>query len=307
MIRHVVLVGLSGSGKSSVGRCASRDLGWELFDTDAEIERRTGRSIPDLFRDEGEARFREIEAVVLREVLTKEHVVIATGGGAVAAPEAWTPDLLGSPDSFVVWLDAKPATLVDRLETQAANEGAAANRPLLADGDALEKIAAMRERRQASYARADVTLDVTTRSADDVSRDVAELVRLGRGEESLVTLQVANAASAIHIGNGVRHRVGDLIQQRWPRAQQIWAVVDGNLLPHIEPVVESIQSQSAARANVLAVPPGEGSKSLDGVSRLYDWMLNGGVERGDVVVALGGGMVGDLAGYAAATVLRGVG
>ncbi|MBA3274862.1 MAG: 3-dehydroquinate synthase [Chloroflexia bacterium] len=101
--------------------------------------------------------------------------------------------------------------------------------------------------------------------------------------------------------------MGDLIQQRWPRVQQIWAVVDGNLLPHIEPVVESIQSQSAARANVLAVPPGEGSKSLDGVSRLYDWMLNGGVERGDVVVALGGGMVGDLAGYAAATVLRGVG
>ncbi len=307
MIRHVVLVGLSGSGKSSVGRHTAGDLGWKLLDTDAEIERRTGRSIPDLFRDEGEARFREIEAAVLRDALSHDQVVIATGGGTVAAPGTWAADLLGSPESLVVWLDADPATLVARLLEQARQEGAAADRPLLADGDALEKITAMRERRQASYARADVTLVVTLRSAEDISRDVAELVRLGKGEESLVTLQAENAESAIHVGNGARHRTRDLIRHRWPRAQQIWVAVDGHLLPHIQPVIDSLQETSTARVNVLAVPPGEGSKSLDGVSRLYDWMLNGGVERGDVVVALGGGMVGDLAGYAAATVLRGVG
>ncbi|MEJ7902320.1 MAG: shikimate kinase, partial [Thermomicrobiales bacterium] len=102
MIRHVVLVGLSGSGKSSVALLASELLGWGLFDTDGEIERRTGRTIPDLFRSEGETRFRDIEAAVLRDALTRERVVIATGGGAVDSPEAWTPDLLGAPESLVV-------------------------------------------------------------------------------------------------------------------------------------------------------------------------------------------------------------
>jgi len=307
MIRHVVLVGLSGSGKSSVALLASELLGWGLFDTDGEIERRTGRTIPDLFRSEGETRFRDIEAAVLRDALTRERVVIATGGGAVDSPEAWTPDLLGAPESLVVWLDASPDILVGRLLEQSANEGVAADRPLLASGDTLEKLTRMRERRASSYARADVVLEVSMRSAVAVSADVAELVRLARGEESLVTLRVANARSAIHIGNGARHRIADAISQRWPRARQIFIVVDGNLAPHAQPVIDAIREQSPARVNVLPVPPGEASKSMDGLAALYDWMLGCAVERGDVLVAMGGGMVGDLAGYAAATILRGIG
>lgn len=307
MIRHVVLVGLSGSGKSSVAREASDVLGWDLFDTDAEIERRTGRTIPDLFRSEGEPRFREIEAAVLREALARDRVVVATGGGAVVSPEAWTPGLLSSPDSLVVWLDASPEVLVQRLLEQGRRDGAAADRPLLASGDALEKLTRMREQRTSSYARADVVLDVSTRSPEAIADDVAELVRFARGEESLVTLRVDYAESAIHVGMGARRRIAEIIGRRWPRARQIWIVVDGNLAPHIQPLIDAIQGDSAAHINVLPVLPGEGSKSLDGVSDLYDWMLGGGVERGDALVAMGGGMVGDLAGFAAATMLRGIG
>ncbi len=307
MIRHVVLVGLSGSGKSSVAQWVSELLGWDLFDNDAEIERRTGRTIPELFRDDGEPRFREIESTVLRDALSRERVVIATGGGAVVSPEAWADDLLGSPESLVVWLDALPETLVGRLIEQAAREGSKADRPLLVSGDALEKLTTMRAQRASWYARADVAFDVSNRPCEDISRDVAELARLGRGEESLVTLRVDHAGSAIHVGMGARHRIADLIGVRWPRAQQIWIAVDGNLAAYVQPVIEAIRAQSPARVNVMPVTPGEGSKSLKGVSKLYDWMLGGGVERGDVMVAVGGGMVGDLAGYAAATVLRGIG
>lgn len=307
MIRHVVLAGLSGSGKSSVAGRVSEMLDWVRFDTDAEIERRTGRTIPELFRDSGEPRFREIEASVLRDALSRERVVIATGGGAVVTPEVWAPDLLGSSESLVVWLDADPESLVGRLVEQAEREGSKADRPLLASGDALERLTTMREQRVSWYARADVALDVSNRSCEDISRDVAELARLGRGEESLVTLRVGQAGSAIHVGMGARYRIAELIGQRWPRAQQIWIAVDGNLAPQIQPVIEAIQAQSPARVNALPVTPGEGSKSLGGVSKLYDWMLGGGVERGDVMVAMGGGVVGDLAGYAAATVVRGIG
>lgn len=307
MIRHVVLVGLSGSGKSSVARQVSNALGWDLFDTDAEIERRTGRTVPDLFRSEGEPAFRQIESAVLRGALSRDRVVIATGGGAVVSDAAWGADLLGSPGSLVVWLDAGPETLARRLRNQAAREGSTADRPLLAEGNVVEKLAAMRERRTPSYARADVALDVSNRSTEDIASDVAELVQLGRGEESLVRLQGEHASSAIHVGMGTRHTIGCLIAERWPRARQIWIAVDEHLMPHIEPVIGAIHGDARTQVNVLPVAPGEGSKSLAGVSRLYDWMLGGGVERGDVMVAIGGGMVGDLAGYAAATMLRGIG
>lgn len=307
MIRQVVLVGLSGSGKSSVAREVAVILNWDLVDTDAEIERRTERTIPALFRDDGEPAFREIERAVFRDALSREHVVIATGGGAVTHPDAWTDDLLGSPASLVVWLDAGAETLVERLTAQAESDDGNAERPLLADGDALAKLRRMREQRASFYARADVVLDVGGRPADAIARDVAEMARLGEGEESLVTLQVEQAFSAIHVGSGVRFRLAELIGQRWPSAQQIWIAVDANLAPHVQPVVDRLREGSSGRVDVLRIVPGERSKGLAGVSALYDWMLGAGVERGDVVVALGGGMVGDLAGFAAATVLRGIG
>lgn len=307
MIRQVVLVGLSGSGKSSVGREVATLLGWTLIDTDAEIERRSGRTIPDVFRDEGETRFREIETEVLADALSGSQVVIATGGGAVIRSEVWADQLLGAADSLTVWLDGDPATLANRLVAQARVNGAAADRPLLADGDPVERLTAMRSARAAAYAHAKVTLDVTARGAGQVAADVVELVRLGLGEESLVSLQVEGAHSDIHVGTGARFRLADIIGQRWPSARHLWIAVDGNVVPHAEATIEALRARVRATVHVSPVGPGESSKSVAGLSGLYDWMLNGGVERGDVVVAIGGGMVGDLAGFAAATVLRGIG
>jgi 3-dehydroquinate synthase len=307
MIRHVVLTGLSGTGKTSVGRVVASEPGWRLVDTDAEIERRTGRTIPDIFRDDGEAAFRAIESEVMRAALTGDQVVIATGGGAVLDPGIWADNLLGAPDSLVVWLDTDSATLVGRLQAQAAEHGAAADRPLLADGDPLAKLTAMRNQRLNAYSRADIVLDVTNRDVADVGQDIVELVRLGSGAETVVDLDVGTARSAIHVGLESRFTLGELAGRRWPKARQIWVVIDGNLEPFVEPVIAALRTSSTARVNTIAVAPGEGSKSLAGLARLYDWMLGGGVERGDVVVAMGGGMVGDLSGFAAASVLRGIG
>ncbi len=307
MIRHVVLVGLSGTGKSSVGRCVATGLGWPLVDTDAEIERRVGRTIPDIFRNDGEAAFRTIEAEVMRETLANDRVVIATGGGAVIDSGMWTSDLLGSPDSLTVWLDTDSATLVRRLVRQAEMDGATADRPLLSDGDPLARLTAMREQRIGAYSRSDIVLDVTSRTPTELGNDLVELVRLGCGEETLLDLKVETARSAIHVGLGTRFTVGSLIRHRWPKARQIWVVIDGHLEAHAGSVLDELRTSSTAQVNTLAVAPGEGSKSLAGLSRLYDWMLSGGAERSDVVVAMGGGMVGDLSGFAAASVLRGIG
>jgi shikimate kinase/3-dehydroquinate synthase len=281
-------------------------LGWDLVDTDTLIERTTGRSIPDIFRTEGEASFRAVESDVMRAAIARSNAVVATGGGAVIDPAVWSADLLGSADVLVVWLDASPASLVERLRAQAVSEGAKADRPLL-EGDPLARISAMREQRAVMYGRADVCLNVEGHSLDDIATTIAEFFRLGNGDEIRLDLKVETATSAIHVGLGGRNRLGRLIRERWPRAQHIWAVTDENLAPHVGSVVDQVRAEAGIPLSILAVPAGEGSKSLAGVSSLYDWLLGGGVERGDVAIAIGGGMVGDLTGFAAATVLRGIG
>ncbi len=306
MIRNIVLVGLSGSGKSSTARELATNLGWDAVDTDALIEHRTGRTIPDLFRSDGETAFRAVEAGILREAISRDRVVIATGGGAVVDPAIWSDALLGGSQSLVFWLDASPAHLVERLKQQADRDGTKANRPLL-EGDPIARMTAMLEARSPMYSRADVTLEAEHRGVREIAADIAEMTRLASGEDVRVNLEVESAASTIRVGQGGRHRLHRVIRERWPGTRRVWVVTDGHLEEHAEDLSNAMRLDGGLEARTITVPPGETSKSLSELSRLYDWMLGGGVERSDVVVALGGGMVGDLGGFAAASVLRGIG
>ncbi|HJR26054.1 MAG TPA: shikimate kinase [Acidimicrobiales bacterium] len=120
----MVLVGLMGSGKTTVGRRLAALLDRAFVDADDAVEARAGRPIAEIFEDDGEDAFRDLEAAVLEELLrAPDHPVIASGGGAVVRPA--TRALLGGDDVTVVWLDAAPAFLASRIERKA-------HRPLLA-------------------------------------------------------------------------------------------------------------------------------------------------------------------------------
>ena len=125
-IARVVLIGFSGTGKSTAARLVAARLGWSWVDTDDEIERRWGQSIPVIFRDQGEPAFRASEREALNQALRRDEVVIATGGGAVVADDAWGADALGSRGTLVIALDANPETVLDRLRQQAEIEPTAA-------------------------------------------------------------------------------------------------------------------------------------------------------------------------------------
>lgn len=139
---HLALVGLMGSGKTSVGRLVATRTGRTLVDTDDLVETVTGRSIAELFASEGEEAFRRYELDSLRRALARsDRSVVATGGGVVTTPEARRAL---ARDSFVVWLDADPSTLVARLASDDA-------RPLLSGRDPLTVLADLHERRAPLY------------------------------------------------------------------------------------------------------------------------------------------------------------
>ena len=165
---HLVLVGMMGAGKSSVGRRLARRLGWRHVDADKRIERTTGRTIPEIFAADGEAGFRSIEREVLETLLrVPGRTVVSTGGGAVLSP---TNCALMRDRGTVVWLRARPETLLDRV-------GKGNGRPLLADDPAaaLRRIAA--ERQSAYASTAHYVVDVDGCTADQVADAVLAAIK----------------------------------------------------------------------------------------------------------------------------------
>jgi 3-dehydroquinate synthase len=305
--QRVVLTGFSGTGKSTVARLLADRLGWRAVDTDDEIEREFGQTIPDIFQQQGEAVFRDAERRALLAALDQPQVVIATGGGATVEPDVWTTDTLCRPGVLTVALDADPRILLDRLRAQQQRDGAAVVRPMLTADDPLARSTELKARRQAAYDRALITFIVDRVNPDQVAAEIATQVNGDAITEPTLSLDAPSGRSDIFIDPGVSGQIGSLLRQRWPKARRVWVVTDESVGRHHLDRIEQLLCDAGLEVGSQTVPPGESSKSLSMVSTLYDWLLGAGIERGDVIVALGGGMIGDLAGFVAATALRGVG
>jgi shikimate kinase len=162
----VVLVGFMGSGKSSVGRALARRFGAPFVDVDERVASAAGCPIRDLFAREGEPAFREREKAAVREILSVEGAVIATGGGAFADGE--NRALLRS-YAPVVYLEAAVETLLERL---AGDVG----RPLLRGGEREEVVRELLSRRVPGYRTADVTVRTDGRTVEEVAGLVADWI-----------------------------------------------------------------------------------------------------------------------------------
>ncbi|HEX2922910.1 MAG TPA: shikimate kinase [Chloroflexota bacterium] len=141
---NVVLIGFSGSGKSTVGKLLAKRLGWEFVDTDERIEYATGKPIHLIFAEEGEASFRKLESEAVNSALQGASCVIAVGGGAVTDPVSRYRMRDGN---LVLMLDAEVSTIHDRLATAVVDEP----RPMLADPDPLARIEALKAMRDPIY------------------------------------------------------------------------------------------------------------------------------------------------------------
>jgi len=164
---HLVLIGLPGAGKSTVGPLLAERLGVGFFDFDAEIERRAGRSVPAIIRTDGERVFRELERKLTAELASADAAVLAPGGGWVTRPD--TVALL-RPRARLVHLKVTPEAAIRRLGS------ARVARPLLDGEDPLARMTALEAARRTAYGSADWVIDTELLTVQRVIDIIVELV-----------------------------------------------------------------------------------------------------------------------------------
>ena len=305
-MERIVLIGLSGTGKSSLARALAARLGFEAVDLDDEIVKMFRCPINEIFANYGESIFRAAERAALARACSTRNRVIATGGGVVIDELNW---VVMRPASLIVELRAEPVELIRRLSVQVQIDNEAI-RPLLDSPNPKSDLERMSAARSDFYARADVTIDTNHKSLDAVVDEAEAVVRAalaGQPPVPIGALGVPTGRSDLYVSSGVLASAGQLVCQRFPSARRSWIISDSNVAPLWGATIADSLVHEGFAIEHLVVPAGEPSKSMVQTSELLDCLLNRHIDRRDVVIALGGGVVGDLAGFVASIVLRGVG
>jgi 3-dehydroquinate synthase len=312
-VTNLIITGFSGTGKSLVGRELARNLDWEFLDTDDEIVRQTGKPITDIFREDGETRFREIERQAIRDACKQKQLVIAIGGGAIVDPRNY--ELL-SGAGLIICLEAKPETIYERLFREAACSPETEVRPLLAVENPLERIRKLKATRQSDYAKADWTIHTDYLSMREVVQEIIRvwgLLRLpGRcqllddaDKDIACVVETATQSYPVFVGYGLLDKLGEKVRKA-NLTGTITIISDENVFSLYGTEVEGILKSADFAVNSFVVTPGEETKGMDYATKIYDFLVEHRAERDDIIIAVGGGMVGDLAGFVAATFLRGM-
>lgn len=293
---NVILIGFMGAGKTTVGERLAARLSRRFVDVDAVIEAKAGMSVAAIFQHEGESGFRRREADAVALVCEEDSLVIATGGGGVMHRESLTR-LRRS--GTLVWLRDD----LDRLLARAAADDGRP-RPMLQRSRA--QIEQLYEARQRVYGLADYIIDVDGRQADDVA---ATIERIVRGQEcppkTTVPVRLGERGYDVHVGPGLLAEAGRL-------CVDVGATGRGLLVTN--ETVGSLYGSAVQRSMSLAglrvprkdIPDGEQYKTMETTGRILRAAVAHKLDRRSFFIALGGGVVGDVAGFAAATYLRGV-
>ena len=294
--RSLVLVGLPGAGKSSIGKRLAARFGLPFLDADTEIEAAAGLPITEIFARYGEAHFRDGERRVISRLIAGPPVVLATGGGAYTDPR--TRAAIRASGAVTIWLKCRLPTLVRRV---AGRE----HRPMFVNADPAAVLERLMAARHPFYAEADIVIACTDESPETVTRRVAEAVEAWQPPTRL-PVGLGERAYDILVGEGLLARAGGLLGPVLP-ARRCLIVTDEHVGPrHLPALRAGLEEAGFAIAAEITVPPGEASKGFPTLQSVLERMLAAGIERRTAVIALGGGVVGDLAGFAAAVAMRGL-
>lgn len=318
---NLIITGFSGTGKSLVAKEVARRLNWDFLDTDDEIVKQTRKPIAEIFRRDGESKFRELERETIRKACQQRQTVIAIGGGAIVDPQNYE---LFAKDGLIVCLEAKPETIYERLFQEAVYSPETEVRPLLATDNPLERIGQLKASRQPSYAKADWAIHTDRLSVSEVAEEVIRAWRLlrrpdfigvprndkekaqsGIAKDIACLVETATQSYPVFVGYGLLDKLGEKMRQA-ALSGTATIISDKNVFSLYGSKVVGILKDAGFVVNSFVVPPGEETKNMDYAIKIYDFLVEHRAERDDIIIALGGGMVGDLAGFVAATFLRGM-
>lgn len=315
---NIFLVGLMGAGKTTVGRALAKRLNKRFIDSDHEIEARTGASIPLIFELEGEASFRQREAEVIRDLTAQQDIVLATGGGAVLNAENRT--YLKSRGT-VIYLRASVNSILQRTSHDK-------NRPLLQTADPRKTIEELSRTREPFYNEvADIVIDTGRPNVQFLMQTI--LAQLGpehvpvyepalSQQDSLSKhsmMSPLSASNTLHVDLGARSYPISIGQNLLGDPQVLAAHIAG---PRVAIVTNTVvaplyldrltKTLEAAGKQVTSIilPDGEEAKNWANLMKVFDVLLAEKCDRKTTLIALGGGVIGDMTGFAAASYMRGV-
>ncbi len=308
----VILCGFMATGKTTVGRALAEMLGVPFVDTDELVETRAGASIAEIFARDGEARFRELEAEVCESLASgsASGAVIATGGGALMRDETFKRlQKLGT----MVLLEAS----LDEVLRRAATMGV---RPLLSSSDAARTRAEqLYKERQPTYHRIEWRVDTTTRRrAEETAFEIAD--RLGRSlyKEAILHMRAGarpvpgrryrageDGLTRIVVGRSVLERLGEWIKDIG-LSGPVFVMVSRTVAGHHGAAAKAALDKAGLKNKFIELDDQELGKTFEQAEGLLYELVDAGATRDSVVVALGGGVTGDVAGFVAATYMRGL-
>src|SRR5215216_973570 len=274
---HIFLYGPVGAGKSTIGKILARNLNLPFVDSDQVIETNVGMSISQIMAEQGEIACRDLETAALKQIVDLTESVIALGGGALLRDENRS---LVENKGRVIFLGAEFDTLFARLHSDSNK------RPLLT-GNLKAKLSTLLERRGEHYNSFPWKVHVDGKKPEQIADQIQVL--LGR-----------HHLSAMEEYDVIVDQVSNL--PNFPMHNPI-VVTDENVAKfHLAKIKQAVGQD----AKSVIVPAGEEHKKLETISYLWKSFLKNGLDRKSTVIALGGGVIGDMTGFAAATYMRGI-
>lgn len=307
-MQRIFLTGLSGSGKSTIGRRIAELSGWDFVDTDVLLSEPFGMSVGQVLLAHGEQKFRQLESNALRLASENECVVIATGGGAVIS-EANRSFM--REHGMTVYLETSVETAWQRVQEQIHQSGKTAERPLVVGTDGQRRLQSLWIERNHLYQEAAVSINTNEDSLDIIANKIIAFA-LTNGYLSSVSLPQETVRMQLgKITSKAIVKWGELCQlpqtlKSSGFSQRVFLITDSDISCLYNQPILGLLHDSGFLPQVLTIPAGETSKSIFYWQKILNWLVEQKAEQNEPIIAVGGGVVGDLSGFVAATYHRGV-
>ncbi|HXW60637.1 MAG TPA: 3-dehydroquinate synthase [Myxococcota bacterium] len=298
--KNIVLIGFMASGKSHLGRIIADELGFELIDLDAVIEEEEGQSIKNIFAQAGEAYFRDREYKTLKKLERSSSMVLVTGGGT---PTHFASAQILPRIGMIFFLDASFELVKKRLKR--SNK-----RPLglVSSEEEVVKLYELYRFRRPLYQTLGQTISVDKEDAKSFARDIISRFTARNELNSLRHIRVEDAHHPydIHFGENALTRLPEVLSSLGLSNRRVAIVTSNHLTNVLKPKLEELLASFNPKPVIIPINDGEEHKNLNSISLIHDQLFKHGFTRSSLIIALGGGTVGDVAGFAASIYMRGL-